>query len=104
MNVTSKASLAEIKASYRQLARLYHPDLNPQNQAAEEYLKEINIAYEKACRYLATSSYQRQGVVLANPSTGKAVAMDRDHATQNTVYSVFVDALFGNSRQRLDWE
>ncbi|MGI0486542.1 J domain-containing protein [Pantanalinema rosaneae CENA516] len=104
LQVSPRASLEEIKAAYRQLARLYHPDLNPHNHNAEEFLKEINIAYETLCCYLATSSAQRRGVVSAKSSTGKQMADDRgDRAAQNTVYSVFVDALLGNSGQRLDW-
>lgn len=103
LKVSPRASLEEIKVAYRQLARLYHPDLNPQKRDAEEFLKEINIAYEKLCRYLSTPSYQRRGVVSARSAASKQMATERDRTAQNTVYSVFVDALLGNSTQRLDW-
>ncbi len=46
LNVSSKASLAEIKKSYRKLARKFHPDLNPGDKAAEKKFKEITEAYE----------------------------------------------------------
>jgi len=36
----------DLKATYRRLARQYHPDLNPGNKVAEEKFKEINQAYE----------------------------------------------------------
>jgi len=36
----------EIKASYRRLARKYHPDLNPNDAAAEAKFKEVGEAYE----------------------------------------------------------
>jgi hypothetical protein len=40
------ASLEDIKSAYRRLAKLYHPDLNPGNEIAEEKFKEILEAYE----------------------------------------------------------
>jgi molecular chaperone DnaJ len=36
----------DIKASYRRLARKFHPDVNPGDKTAEARFKEINEAYE----------------------------------------------------------
>jgi DnaJ-class molecular chaperone len=46
LGVSRSAKEAEIKKSYRKLARKYHPDLNPHNKEAEEKFKEIQEAYE----------------------------------------------------------
>ena len=46
LNVTPGASADEIRHSYRRLSKMYHPDLNPGNAAAEEKIKEINKAYD----------------------------------------------------------
>jgi len=46
LGVTSKASVKDIRAAYRKLARKYHPDLNPGDKAAEEKFKQIQEAYE----------------------------------------------------------
>ncbi|MCM3878896.1 MAG: J domain-containing protein [Vicinamibacterales bacterium] len=40
------ATLIEIKRSYRRLARKFHPDINPGDNAAEARFKEITRAYE----------------------------------------------------------
>ena len=46
LGVAKDADEKAIKRAYRQLARQYHPDKNPENDAAEEKFKEINEAYE----------------------------------------------------------
>ena len=37
----------EIKKAYRKLAKKYHPDLNPGDEAAAKKMQEINAAYEQ---------------------------------------------------------
>lgn len=46
LGVDKKASASEIKNAYRKLAKKYHPDLNPGDEAAAEQFKSINEAYE----------------------------------------------------------
>lgn len=46
LGVDRKATLDEIKKSYRKLALQYHPDRNPGNKEAEERFKEAAEAYE----------------------------------------------------------
>ncbi|KAJ6802708.1 uncharacterized protein M6B38_191160 [Iris pallida] len=45
LGVPKSASVKEIKAAYRKLARQYHPDVNKQPGATEKF-KEISTAYE----------------------------------------------------------
>jgi molecular chaperone DnaJ len=46
LGVTRDASAEEIKRAYRQLARTYHPDANPNDLDAAEHFKDVNLAYE----------------------------------------------------------
>ncbi len=46
LGVDRRARIADIKKSYRKLARKYHPDLNPGDARSESRFKEISEAYE----------------------------------------------------------
>ena len=46
LGVPKSAGEAELKKAYRQVAKKYHPDLNPDNKEAEAKFKEANEAYE----------------------------------------------------------
>jgi len=48
------ASLEEVKRKYKQLARLYHPDLNP--DADPDHIRELNEAFLRIREHLARSS------------------------------------------------
>ncbi|KAE8705340.1 dnaJ-like protein 1 [Hibiscus syriacus] len=60
LNVSRGATLQEIKASYRNLARKYHPDMN-KSPGAEEKFKEISAAYEVLSDNEKRSLYDRIG-------------------------------------------
>ena len=46
LGVSEKATPKDITRAYRQLAREFHPDANPGNDAAEERFKEVSAAYD----------------------------------------------------------
>ena len=56
--VSEKASYKEIRHSYRQLARKYHPDRN-RSALAEEMIKKINAAFEVLSDEIKRSQYDR---------------------------------------------
>src|SRR5215471_13610380 len=46
LGVKKDAKADEIKKAYRKLARKFHPDVNPNDKAAEEKFKEVQEAYD----------------------------------------------------------
>lgn len=60
LGVSEAATAAEIKKSYRKLAKKYHPDANPDNQEAEKIFKEITEAYETLGDEKKREKYDRE--------------------------------------------
>lgn len=65
LGLRSGASFAEIKASYRRLARQYHPDVNAGDQRAKEKFIELTAAYQQL---LDAVQPQNQGAETAERS------------------------------------
>jgi molecular chaperone DnaJ len=61
LGVPRTADAKEIKAAYRKLARKYHPDVNPNDKAAEAKFKEISAAYEVLSDPEKRSAYDKFG-------------------------------------------
>jgi molecular chaperone DnaJ len=61
LGVTRGASAEEIKKAYRNMAKKYHPDTNPNNKEAEEKFKEINEAYEALSDPQKKAAYDQFG-------------------------------------------
>ncbi len=62
LGVSRDASLDEVKRAYRKKARENHPDLNPDDPAAEERMNKINEAYDRITnpeKYAASDARKR---------------------------------------------
>ena len=65
LGVNRNASEKELKTAYRNLAKQYHPDANPNNPQAEQKFKEINEAYEVLSDSEKRSQYDTYGADFA---------------------------------------
>lgn len=87
LELTETASLSAIKQAYRQLARRYHPDLNPHNKMAEVKFKEINTAYQ----VLSNLKKNQCSNSIVNHKNMKHTTSKSD------IYDIFVFALQGKN-------
>ena len=60
LGVPQNASVEEIKAAFRSLARQYHPDLNPGDSVSAEKFKQISQAYDVLSDSSKRRRYDRQ--------------------------------------------
>ncbi len=104
LGVERTASDADIKKAFRNLAREFHPDANPNNPAAEERFKKISEAYEvlsdrdKRAKYdvLSTQTSGRAGGARY-PHSGGTVSMDDvGDMFAGTSFGDLLSELFGN--------
>ena len=68
LEVARAASVADIKKSFRRLARRFHPDVNPGDRNAEERFKRISEAYEVLSHPDKRHFYDENGF-YSEPST-----------------------------------
>ncbi|MCI9280342.1 MAG: J domain-containing protein [Bacilli bacterium] len=83
LGVFKNATEQEIKKAYRNLAKKYHPDVNPNNEESEANFKEISEAYD----------------VLSNPSKRKQYdlgQLNEEHFSQDfSDANMFFNSIFG---------
>lgn len=100
LGVEKNASQEEIKSAYRKLAKQYHPDLHPGDNAAAEKFKEVNEAYSVLGDAEKRKKYDRGEMDVEggfNPFGGggfTATGFD-------DIFDMFSDAFgFGGGRRR----
>lgn len=88
----SKVSASEIKAAYREQAKLYHPDVNSESSFSEERFKDINEAY----RVLSNSSSKRKyDRMWNNHAAKKTIKYEESKRGSGSAFSDFFNMFFG---------
>ena len=70
LGLDKNADADAIKRAYRQLAKKYHPDLNPGNAEAEKNFKEVNEAYSILSDSEKKAKYDQFGHAAFDPTAG----------------------------------
>ncbi len=106
LEVSREATASDIKQAYRKLARQYHPDLNPGDQAAEEQFKLVSEAYkvlsdderraqyEKFCAYWKQEGFkQGQSKSVVGDLFGGRISLEDFGFGEFPDFNVFIDQL-----------
>jgi molecular chaperone DnaJ len=94
LGVNRDASADDIKRAYRQLARQFHPDVNP-DPAAQDKFKEINAAYE-----VLSDPKKREIVDLGGDPLGPGGGSAGAGAGPFVGFQDIMDAFFGGATSR----
>ena len=70
LGLDKSADADAIKRAYRQLAKKYHPDLNPGDAEAEKSFKEVNEAYSILSDAEKKAKYDQFGHAAFDPTAG----------------------------------
>jgi curved DNA-binding protein len=111
LGIARTAKEKDIKAAYRKLARKHHPDVNPDNKAAELKFKELNEANEVLSDPEKRKKYDKYGEHWKNGAAHEKAQRQQHTQYQGgggqgftgEAYSDFFESMFGgagSSRQQ----
>lgn len=100
LGVAKTASDDEIKKAYRQLAKKYHPDMNPGDKEAEAKFKEASEAYAILSDPEKKRQYDQFGHAAFEQGGGGAGGFDFNMGDMGDIFGDIFGDLFGGGRSR----
>ena len=96
LGVDRTASTDEIQKAYRELARKYHPDLNPDNAQAKEKFQQVQNAFDVLNDQQKREMYDRYGSAFESVGPGGGGSQGWPGGTGGgPSFDVNLDDLFG---------
>ena len=100
LGVDKNADDAAIKKAYRQLAKKYHPDMNPGDAEAEKKFKEASEAYAVLSDPEKKRQYDQFGHAAFDGGMGGGGGFDFSGMDMGDIFGDIFGDLFGGSRRR----
>ncbi|MBR6917394.1 MAG: molecular chaperone DnaJ [Clostridia bacterium] len=101
LGLSKGATEDDIKKAYRQLAKKYHPDMNPGDKDAEAKFKEVNEAYAVLSDADKKAKYDQYGHAAFDPSGGFSGAGFGDFGFDiSDIFSSFFGGASSSSSRR----
>lgn len=97
LEVSPTATTAEIKRSYRRLARLHHPDLN--KQALDTHIKRLNEAYEVLRDPVKRAAYDEQLAEEKRRAAARAAARRQEEQAKREPEMTWAEGIVGFVRE-----
>jgi molecular chaperone DnaJ len=91
LGVSRNASIEEIKAAYRNLAKKYHPDVAQNKEEAEKKFKEINEAYQVLSDPEKRKIYDKYGTIDPSYSSSYNYSNYSRSYTHGDIFDLFSD-------------
>jgi DnaJ-class molecular chaperone len=95
LGVSRDASKDDIQKAYRKLARKYHPDLNQNDNKAQEKFKRVQEAYDVLSDEEKRAAYNRYGADFERIRTG---GFNPNAATGTSFEGLDLEQIFGRER------
>lgn len=103
LGVSKDADDAALKRAYRSLAKKYHPDSNPGDEAAAEKFKEASEAYSVLSDPQKRQQYDQFGHAAFDGSAGAgAGGFDFSNMDMSDIFGDIFGDFFGGGRRRSD--
>ncbi len=99
LGVDKSADEATIKKAYRQLAKKYHPDMNPGDESAAEKFKEASEAYAVLSDPEKRQKYDQFGHAAFDGGAGGAGGFDFSGMDFSDIFGDIFGDLFGGGRR-----
>jgi curved DNA-binding protein len=104
LGVPRQASEDEIRKAYRKLARKYHPDVNPNDKAAEERFKQLSFAYDVLSDGKKRKLYDEFGLPGLQEGFNPEQARAYSHWSQGASRSPFSETFQGGGFEGVNLE